>query len=266
MRQALLATALLSAATIIRAPIASSHTSSAHRAPLTVSRTRLTPLGVKHFYVRGWYPQFSSSTVSTARVNATVRGRVQHIESSFRTFAAKFDHHTRGERLKTMRFLDFLGSQEQLTANTSLESMLIPYLECGSTFNSAFCTRYLAITAVVPSGRSVRLRQLFMSPESEQALRVISEVIRRNLIATNACVRAALTNRQIRSIYAPSVGPDWSNFGHFYLARNGLTVGFVGSRVAPFGCVRFVTATAPYRKIARILSPLGRYLVRSAES
>jgi hypothetical protein len=141
-----------------------------------------------------------------------------------------------------------------LSANRLVVSALVPVLKLVGTGNDG--AYWLSITIRVPSGKAVKLTDLFTSPP--RALRAIALSAEHLLTAGNACVRGSLAYPPLG--YRAGFRASIVNYRHFALIRGGLAFGFDINRVAGSSCGR-VEVTVPYSAVQTDLSPLGQTLV-----
>lgn len=218
--------------------------------PLTVFEARVPPLGVRHVYSSGVYPQVRGSGVDLTAVNSALREAVLADERSFRPYAKRDRAELEGQRPKTVyfssrgRYLMWID-RKLVSASTVVVSALLP--ATGETFEGQEGgDSWLPMTILVPSGRRVTLTALFRNVN--QALLVLQRAWKTHPGIAGRCARTYW------EIFTPRV----ENYRAFALTPTGLALGSTETGA----CYRFVIIV-PYRAVQPDLGNLGKRLVNA---
>jgi len=149
--------------------------------PLTVFEAPVPPLGVRHVYSSGVYPHVRGAGIDLRAVNAALREAGVADERSFRPYARKERREIERQRPKTVYF-DSRGrylmwiDRSLVSASTVVVSALLP--ATSEVFEGQEGDdSWLPMTFFVPSGRRVRITDLFGN--IDQALLVLQRAWRR---------------------------------------------------------------------------------------
>jgi hypothetical protein len=231
-------------ATWLESPATEATSSSRAVSPLTVVEVPAPPIRVPRIETTARYPQVRGANVDLRAVNAALRDLVVGDERAFTTYA-------REERTDLEGVGDANGPSwayfvapyrvqvdpKLVSASTTVVSALLP-AEREVFPGQSGGDQWLSIT-VLPSGRRLKIWQLFADPE--RGLRVFAKAWRARLGRRAACTDYS--------------GP-FNVFRYFALTPTGLAVG--GSTSG--ACSRWV-ATVPYRILRPHLSELGAKLI-----
>jgi hypothetical protein len=134
-------------------------------------------------------------------------------------------------------------------------SFIAPTLELQPSGNDG---RWWVSGTVLADGRVVSMRDVVGGAKA--GLRAVANTARRQLVATNACVRRSQGYNG--GDYATGFAPIASSFRYFALLPSGLYVGFPNGQVAGTTCGR-VLARVGYEALRPYLTSLGKTLVAS---
>jgi Protein of unknown function (DUF3298) len=143
-----------------------------------------------------------------------------------------------------------------ISASSAVVSMLIPT-------NSAFPggrhgNAWVSGTFLVPSATPVTLSSLFADPSVGMA--AVAAAARAQFLATDSCVRQAITDPVFGSVPAAGLDPTLENYQNFALTPAGLTIGFPQGQIASNACDRQMV-TIEWPQLQPLLSPAGLDLV-----
>lgn len=228
--------------------------------PLTVYEVRTPPVTLPNYQTSGTYVQVASDRVDLMSVNATLRNAVL---SSQRHYA----RYVRENVMPRVPMIfeppyPFRGVYRTsprlrlISASTLVVSVLIP-LERRVPGGTGSAT-WLAATVQIPSGSRVGLLQLFSEPT--RGLRALASEAKRQVLASNACVRASFENPIGRRLNARGFAPRVRNYQRFGLTSTGIAVGFPQGRIGGGSCGSVLTIVR-YEAIRPFLSTLGERLV-----
>lgn len=210
--------------------------------PLTVVLARTPPLGVPRYKTSGTYPQVRRGDQNLRAVNASLRRLVLADQRAYAPYARRekprVRYRARGVYRTTV-------DRKFLSASTVVVSALLPLtreLFPGQHDGDG----WLPMTVRIPSGRPVRVTDLFADPR--QGLRVLAETWKQLIRRTDGapCLR----------IYPEIFRPTARNYHNFALTPSGITVG--SWEIA--ACYRLV-ATVPYATLRPYLNKLGTTLI-----
>jgi hypothetical protein len=213
-------------------------------APLTVVEVKTPPLGVAGIVTGGTYPQVTGSTADLRAVNAALQDAILTSQRAYGPYARRErktldpDYPAGSYRTTVDRGL--------ISASSVVVSVLLP-VRIELYQGQPGTPGWLAKTVPVPSGKEVRITDLFNDPD--RGLRVLARAwkarVRRGWRA--ACVNAP----EIADEYAQTA----RNYGVFALTPSGLAVG-----ANNYEC-HGLFATVPYRIVRPYLSKLGVKLI-----
>ncbi len=143
-----------------------------------------------------------------------------------------------------------------ISASSVVISALIPTLAPPPAGNEG--AYWFGVTVDVSSGSLVHIKSLFR--RVGPALNALARATRRELTASNPCVRGSLA---ISADYAYGFAPTVTNYQDFALLPTGIAVGFGNDQVTGPSCGR-VEVTVPYRVIRPFMGTLGVKLMQGA--
>jgi hypothetical protein len=187
-------------------------------------------------------PQVTADGIDLHRVNHALREGVLRDQRSYTPSARRFAKTSGSGCYGIYRVV---VKRQLLSASTVVVSALLPATElypCGNDGQG-----WVGMTVQVPSGRQVKLAQLFSDPEGQGLFRLgvaWFRVIARDWRLT--CVVGYLRD------YEPSL----RNYRYFALTPRGLALAFWQEPA----CMR-IQGVVPYAALQPYLSPLGRRLI-----
>jgi len=212
--------------------------------PLAVSRAPTPRLRVPRYDTSGSIPQVTGSRTDLRRVNAALREAVLRDQRAY-TPSARSSAKNAGRGCRGVYRLAV--DRSLLSASSAVVSALLPATKlypCGNEGQG-----WVSMTVRVPSGRQVRLAQLFRDPEGEGLFKLgvaWFRVVARERSWHLECVVVHLRHYE----------PTLQNYRYFSLTPRGLALAFWQEPA----CSR-VEAIVPYRTLRPYLSRLGKELI-----
>lgn len=247
-------------------PSSAAASTSSAALPLMVRELPTPKLAVPFYRTMGSYPQVYDNTLSLAAVNATLKSAVLADQATY-ALDAKAEESTVPATFLVAGAGTYgtFPAIQLMSASTGVVSVLIPTLKLFPGGN-ADGQSWIGTTVNVPAGTQVRLGQLFAS---QSGLHALAKASLNRTLATNSCVRRAVTASNPRSegtLFANQLVADvTSNYGDFALTSRGIAIGFPVGRVAYPTCGR-VAVTIPYSTIRPYLSTSGRQLLKAVRA
>jgi hypothetical protein len=217
--------------------------------PLSVTQARTPRLRIAAINTSGTYPQVTRPGMNLKPVNNELRQAVVLDERRFAKGVPRVDPRTSPGVYETS------PKRSLITASTVVVSALIPSLRLYPAGNDG--AWWLSVTVRVADAHRVDISDLFAKPI--RGLSALAAAAKKELTATNACVRGSITDR--RTGLASGLLPTAHNYRYFALTTKGLAVGFPLGQVGFPICGR-VEVTVPYFDLQSYLSPLGRKLIQ----
>jgi hypothetical protein len=212
--------------------------------PLRVIVAPTPRLRVPRYDTSGSIPQVTQGGTDLRRVNAALRDAVLRDQRAYAP-SARGSPKNAPRGCRGVYRLDV--DRSLLSASTTVVSALLPATKlypCGNEGQG-----WISMTIRVPSGKQVRLAQLFRDPEGEGLFKLGMAWFR---------VVARERNWQLECV-VPNLRdyePTLQNYRYFSLTPRGLALAFWQEPA----CSR-VEAIVPYRSLRPYLSPLGKQLI-----
>jgi len=208
----------------------------------------------------GSYPQVASGTANFASVNVALKQAFVADETQTRqsfaglsTYSADF-----GSPGSYATYPD----EGVLYADHSIVSILVP--ADADPPNGVNEAKWISLTLLIPSARTVTISDLFARPES--AFQVL-----RNLVGNSVAVSAPCPASDLAGIdttisnAVDNLQPNAATFARFALTPYGLTIGFEQGTVTDESCGATII-TASWPSLQTMLSPLGVTVERDVTS
>jgi uncharacterized protein DUF3298 len=218
---------------------------------LRVIYVRTPRLRVRRYLTRGTWPQLASRGRQPRQANAAL---FEVLHDDQRTFAKIARKQLRQPYSLWRRFTGTYETRPRrglISASTVVVSALVAQRQLFPGGNDG--DRWLSVTVRVSNGSRIVITDLFARPAD--GLRVLAETVRKQLQATNPCVRKSRSPFTLRG-FAPTA----THYRHFALTPSGLAVGFNLGDVAEVPCGR-VVSVVPYSSVRPHLGKLGQELV-----
>ena len=225
--------------------------------PLHVSHVKIPPLPVERYRTVGAYPRIGGDGRLLTRVNAALKRAVRRYETLYARAARIEERHTH-----LWGFFSFNSALEQVSASSIVVSALIPTNKVfpGGTGGAA----WFSVTVVVPTGRQIKLLNLFA--RHRRGLAALADSVKRRILTLRGQTPSQRQQYQCvrRSFHFSPLGlkplaPKSRNYRFFALTPKGLTVGFTQGQIASPVCGN-PWIIVPYSAIRPYLSPLGSTL------
>ena len=219
-------------------------------APLAIHQVPVPRLPYSDYDTRGAYPQFKNGREDLASVNAAIRDvilRDQH--AALPVPFPLLPDYPRDRGTYEIATDPTLMSASSVVVSALLKS----YFHNPGGEQDQY---WVSFTIEVPSGRPVRISELFVDPT--KALRVISTSVRATVLATSDCGALIAADPTFLAGFAPTA----ENYRDFALTERGLIIGLLVGGVA---CGR-TQAAVSWRVVRPLLNDLGRRLVAGVRS